>query len=138
MNNRQKILIVDDEPDVVKVVSFRLETLGYEVIVAYDGKDGLLKVKTHKPDLVILDLMLPHIDGFTVCAHIKSDRRYHHIPVIMLTASADLNNKKLSDEVKVDLFLNKPLEVENLQIEIQRLLAHKRDDYDDSLKELGG
>ena len=82
----KRILIVDDEEGMVKVVKMYLEHHRYEVITANDGQVGLDKAKTEKPDLIVLDLMLPKIDGYKVCGLLKKDTRYAKIPVVMFTA----------------------------------------------------
>ena len=82
----KRILIVDDEEGMVKVVKMYLEHHRYEVITANDGQVGLDKAKTEKPDLIVLDLMLPKTDGYKVCGLLKKDTRYAKIPVVMFTA----------------------------------------------------
>ena len=82
----KKILIVDDEIQLVEMVKMRLEAAGYEIISAYDGQEGFDKAKKDKPDLIILDLMLPRMDGYKVCALLKKDARHSSIPIIMFTA----------------------------------------------------
>src|SRR3989339_345444 len=81
----KKILVVDDEPDVVKLLKVRLEASGYAVIEAYDGQEGLDKAHNEMPDLIILDLMLPKLNGYQVCRMLKFDEDYKNIPIIILT-----------------------------------------------------
>ena len=80
---KARLLIVDDEKDLVETLMFRLEANGYEVSKAYDGQDGFDKAKKEKPDLIILDLMLPKMDGYKVCGLLKADARYNKIPIIL-------------------------------------------------------
>lgn len=119
---KQKILLVDDERDIVEVITSRLEGAGYEVIPAYDGQEGLDKARSEKPDLIILDLMLPKMDGYKVCGFLKFDERYKHIPIIMFTARAQEEDKKLGFEVCANAYITKPLEPDVLLGKIQELL----------------
>ena len=118
----KRILIVDDEEDIVKLVKMYLEHHCYEVITANDGQEGLSKAKTEKPDLIVLDLMLPRINGYRVCGLLKKDRRYAKIPVIMFTAKAQEKDVKLGQEVGADVYLIKPFEPEILLAKIKELL----------------
>ena len=84
-----KILIVDDEQDIADLVSYNLEKEGFETIKAYDGGDVLIIVKMQKPDLIILDLMLPRMNGLDLCKAIRANPETAHLPIIMLTAKVD-------------------------------------------------
>ncbi len=117
-----KILVVDDEIELVAAIKIRLQTQGFEVVTAIDGDDGFNKARTLNPDLIILDLMMPKRDGYTVCKLLKSDQRYKDIPIIMLTARTQERDKKLGFEVGADDYLNKPFETENLINKIKNLL----------------
>lgn len=86
MTTKAKILIIDDDPDFVEATRTVLESGPYEVSVAYDGDEGLAKVRSEKPDLIILDIIMPTQDGFQVCEKIKADPELSRLPVIMLTA----------------------------------------------------
>lgn len=119
---KYKILLVDDEADIVTVIRLRLESSGYEVIVATDGKEALNAARTLKPDLIILDLMLPTMDGFSVARMLKYDARYKSIPIIMLTAKAGLDVRKTGEQVGIDAYLNKPFEAVKLIAKIKELL----------------
>jgi DNA-binding response OmpR family regulator len=118
----KRILIVDDEEDIVKLVKTYLEYHRYEVITASDGQEGLEKVKTGKPDLIVLDLMLPKINGYKVCGLLKKDTRYAKIPVVMFTAKAQEEDVKLGQEVGADAYITKPYEPEILLAKIKELL----------------
>lgn len=118
----KKILIVDDEKDLVETLIFQLEAFGYEVVTANDGADGLEKAKTVKPDLIILDLMLPKMDGYKVCGLLKSDSRYAKIPIIMFTARAQASDIALGKEVGADAYITKPFEHDVLTGKIKELL----------------
>ena len=82
----KKILIVDDEVNIVKILKSRLASAGYEVLTASDGNEGLERARGSLPDLIVLDLMLPKIDGYNVCRLLKFDKNFAHIPIIMMTA----------------------------------------------------
>ena len=121
--DKKKILFVDDEMDLVKLVSSRLLAGGYDVVTARDGREALDKIKKEKPELVILDLMLPKIDGHKVCALIKADTRYKKIPVIIFTAKAEAEDMDLGKEAGADAYITKPFEPEILLDKIEKLLA---------------
>lgn len=118
----KKILIVEDERDLSKTISFRLEANGYDVIAAYDGQDGLDKARSQKPDLIIMDLMLPKMDGYKACALLKSDARYSKIPVIIFTARAQDEDVKMGKEAGADAYITKPFEPNTLLSKIRELL----------------
>ena len=118
----KKILVVDDEAQLVDMIKMRLEASDYEVITAFDGQDALEKAKKDKPDLIILDLMLPKIDGYKVCGLLKKDARYAKIPILMFTARAQEEDKKLGEEVGADTYITKPFEPQALLTKIQELL----------------
>lgn len=89
MADKKKILLVDDDPDFVEAVKVIVENGGYDVKVAYDGKEGLEAVEEEKPDLIVLDVMMPVMNGHEACAILKSDKATESIPIILLTAVAD-------------------------------------------------
>jgi len=119
---KKKILVVDDEADLVEMVALRLEASDFEVIKAYDGQTGLDKARNELPDLIILDLMLPKIDGYKICRMIKFDEKYKNIPVILFTAKAQDADKKLGMDVGADAYLTKPFESTVLLTKINQLL----------------
>ncbi|OGW68814.1 MAG: hypothetical protein A2036_00345 [Omnitrophica bacterium GWA2_50_21] len=121
----KKILIVDDEPNIVAVVSARLKGNGYEVIEAQDGVSGLELAKKEKPDLIILDLMLPKLDGYKVCHLLKKDGRYSGIPIILFTAKAQEEDKRMGEEAGADAYVMKPYDSKVLLAQIQELLERK-------------
>ena len=121
--DKKRILIVDDEEDLRKMLKFRLEAVGYDVTEAMDGQDGLDKARSTKPDLVILDLMLPKIDGYKVCRMLKFDKRYKHIPIIMFTARAQKKDEDMGKEMGADAYITKPFEPEVLLAKIKELLG---------------
>ncbi len=119
---KRKILLVEDEKDLVETLAFRLKAEDYEVIKAYDGQEGLDKAHSEVPDLIILDLMLPKLDGYKVCRMLKFDNKYKNIPIILFTARAQESDKKLGEEVGADAFISKPFEPQILLAKIKELI----------------
>ncbi|MBU1905637.1 MAG: response regulator [Candidatus Omnitrophica bacterium] len=118
-----KILLVDDEKDLVETLAFRLEASDYEVVKAHDGQDGLDKARSVHPDLIILDLMLPKMDGYKVCRMLKFDEKFKKIPIILFTARAQESDKKMGEEVGADVYITKPFEAPVLLAKIKELLG---------------
>jgi DNA-binding response OmpR family regulator len=118
----KKILLVDDEPHIIMMLENRMKHAGYEVITACDGQEALTKAQKEKPDLIILDLMLPKIDGYKVCRMLKFDEKYKHIPIIMLSARAQETDKKMGEAVGADGYVTKPFEPQVLLGKIKDLL----------------
>jgi DNA-binding response OmpR family regulator len=121
----KKILITEDSPTVLAITKAALEEAGYEAIAAVDGQEALDKARKENPDLIILDLMLPKIDGYKVCRMLKFDEKYKNIPVIIFTARAQEEDKKLGQDVGADAYLTKPFEPQALLGKIQELLQGK-------------
>ncbi|MFP4472602.1 MAG: response regulator transcription factor [Candidatus Omnitrophota bacterium] len=124
-----KILIVDDETDIVEVVKKRLASAGYTVFTAHDGKDGLRKIEREQPDLVILDVMMPELNGSTLCGILKYDERFKDIPIIMLSVMARGLDKEIGDKVRADAYLTKPFENKELLEIVSRLLKKKKAEH---------
>lgn len=122
MKNK-KILLVEDESDLAYTIKIRLENNGYDVVTSGDGYDALKKAKEEKPDLIILDVMLPKIDGYKVCRMLKFDDKYKHIHIIIFTARADDSSRKIAGEVKADAYITKPFEPETLLSTIKGLIG---------------
>ncbi|MDD4170801.1 MAG: response regulator transcription factor [Syntrophomonas sp.] len=121
-----KILVVDDETYIVELVKFNLEKEGFRVIVAYDGQSALDLVDYERPDLIILDIMLPHMDGLEVCRTLKQDSSFHSIPIIMLTARAEEIDTVLGLELGADDYIKKPFSPRELVARVKaRLRAIK-------------
>ena len=118
----KKILVVDDEAQLVDMVKIRLEANNYLVLTAFDGQEGLEKAYKDNPDLIILDLMLPQMDGYKVCALLKADTRYNKIPIIMFTARAQGSDIKMGEKVGAEAYITKPFEPEELIAKIKALL----------------
>lgn len=110
----KKILIVDDEKDIVETLKFILESEGFECIVAYDGEEALNLAKTQSPDLIVLDVMLPKINGYKVCRLLKFDSKYKHIPILMVTARTQEEDKIIGEETGANEYVTKPFDIESL------------------------
>ena len=119
----KKILVVDDEVDLVETVRFPLEMEGFDVLVSYNGEDALSQARKEKPDLIILDLMLPKLDGYKVCRLLKFDERYKHIPILMLTAKTQEKDKILGKETGADEYITKPFEMDYLMEKVKAYLS---------------
>jgi len=130
MGEKKRILVVDDEPDFCAIVQGNLEKEGFEVEVAYDGVEGLEKVKTNPPDAIVLDVMMPEKDGYAVCRELKNDPKYRDIPVLMLTAVAShVTSTRYSHydgmSMEADDYLAKPASAEQITQSIKWLLDMK-------------
>jgi two-component system, OmpR family, alkaline phosphatase synthesis response regulator PhoP len=119
---RKRILLIEDEFDMVYALVIQLEAVGYEVLVARDGQTGLDVARKEKPDLIILDLMLPKVDGFKICRMLKFDKRYMKIPIIIFTAKIQDQDKQLGKEVGADAYITKPFDAQVLLDKICALL----------------
>ncbi len=120
---KKKILIVEDEESLLKLESILLTSKGYDVQGVADGKAALEAVAMMKPDLVLLDIMLPEIDGFEVCRRIKEDDATQHIPVIMLTAKKSREDMARGEQVGADWYITKPFKSAMVIETIQRFIA---------------
>ncbi len=124
-DTREKLLIVDEELDALTALRVALESEGYNVIVALDGFEGLEKVKTENPDAILLDIMMPGMDGFEVCKRLKSDSSTRHIPVIMLTAKGETDDKVEGLELGADDYVTKPFNLKELKARIRTVLRRR-------------
>ena len=120
MNN--KILVVDDDNAINELIKVNLELCGYKVVQAYEGTTGFALCKQEIPSLVILDVMMPEVDGFTVAQRIRKNETTKNIPILMLTALSQLNDKVNGFNSGVDDYLVKPFEMEELQVRVRALL----------------
>lgn len=120
--NKKRVLIVDDELDIVESIKFSLEFEQIECIVAHDGEEALSKAKNEGPDLIILDIMLPKINGYKVSRLLKFDEAYKKIPIIMLTARAQEKDIKLGEETGAEEYVTKPFEMESLVALVKKYL----------------
>ena len=128
MTDKKLILVVDDEPDFVSIVQNNLEKEGFEVNVAYDGVEGLEKVRQNPPDLIVLDVMMPEKDGYEMCSDLKKDKKFADIPILMLTAVADhVSSTRYSHyngmSMEADDYLPKPASAEDITESVKSLLS---------------
>jgi DNA-binding response OmpR family regulator len=121
-----RLLVVDDERDFVDTISERLEAKGFSILRAFDGKEGLERAHSEKPELVILDLAMPEMNGYDVCRKLKLDKDLKDTPVIMLTAKFQPNDIDFAREMGADAYLTKPLELDMLLNKVNELLKLKR------------
>ena len=119
MSQNAKVLIVDDEPFNVDVLQQELEDLGYELITASDGKEALDKIKSQQPDLILLDLMMPVMDGFAVLSEIKADDYLRDIPVIIVSAANDSKSIVKGIKQGADDYMTKPIDAESLKLKLK-------------------
>jgi two-component system alkaline phosphatase synthesis response regulator PhoP len=122
--HEKKVLVVDDEPNIVKMLEARLSASGYAVITASNGLEALNKARSEKPDLIILDVMLPEMDGFKVCAMLKYDLNHARIPIIMLTARAHESDKQMGDSLGIHAYIVKPFDGKQLMEIVNGALCH--------------
>lgn len=127
MNDKKTILVVDDEPDFCAIVQGQLEKEGFEVELAYNGFEGLEKVRANPPDVIVLDVMMPEKDGYEVCKELKADDQYAGIPIILLTAVAShVTSTRYSHadgmSTEADDYIAKPASAEEITQSIKRLL----------------
>ena len=128
MTDKKRILVVDDEPDFCSIVQGNLEKEGFKVDVAYDGNEGLAKVKANPPDAILLDVMMPEKDGYAVCKEIKEDDNLADIPIVMLTTVAShVTSTRYSHydgmSMEADDYLPKPASAEDISQSLKGLLG---------------
>lgn len=120
---KHRILVVDDEPSIAKVLRKQLEVAGFEVNVGVDGEDGLTKAREWRPDLLVLDVMLPKRNGHEVCSALRQDEQFRRLPIIMLTAKAQRQDQQEAMQRGADAYLAKPFQLEELLAKVRALLA---------------
>jgi two-component system, OmpR family, alkaline phosphatase synthesis response regulator PhoP len=123
----EKVLVVDDDPFIINLVVYNLEQEGYTIIQANNGLEALEKARHEKPDLIVLDIMLPKMDGYKVSRILKFDKNYKNIPVLMLTAKAQDDDKQIGMETGADIYMTKPFEPEVLVKKVKDLLAKRKE-----------
>lgn len=126
----KKILVVDDDPDLVEATTMILKSKNYDVIAAYGGVEGLAKAKSEKPNLIVLDVMMPDKDGYTVCREMKADPVLSEIPILLLTAvvshiSTTRYTHQMGMETEADDYMDKPVEPAELVKRIEALLSRE-------------
>ena len=120
---KQRILIVEDEPEAVELLEFNLKQAGYAVTSAADGAEALKKIRAAPPDLILLDVMLPEMDGFEICKLVRLEAATAKIPIIMLTAKASELDRVLGLELGADDYLTKPYSPRELLLRVKKILA---------------
>ncbi len=123
MTDKKRILIVDDEIHIARIIQITLESAGFDVTVTHDGAEGLRLAKELRPDLIVLDLMLPSIDGYKVCRLLKFDKQYQDIPIILLSAMGESQDKGLGKEVGANLYMSKPFQPTDLVDNVKEQLG---------------
>lgn len=130
------ILVVDDEADIVDLIAMNLQRNGFTTVTAADGIEAVVKAKAQPPDLILLDLMMPGKDGFTVFKELRADARTQHVPVLMLTAKGDLHDRITGLELGADDYVSKPFSPKELMLRVKALLKRtKRVTVDANLTE---
>ena len=119
---KKKILIVDDEIDIVETLKFILEDAGYQCYCAFDGEEGLNLAREIMPDLMILDVMMPKINGYKISRLLKYDNKYKNIPIMMITARSQDEDKMIGEETGVNEYITKPFELDYVVSKVNEYL----------------
>ena len=119
----KKILIVDDEQDIVESLKFVLEVANYTCYCAYNGEDGLKLAKEIMHDLIILDVMMPKINGYKISRLLKYDNKYKNIPILMVTARSQEEDKLIGEETGVDEYITKPFDLDEVVKKVDQYLG---------------
>ena len=130
---QKKILVVDDDPDILEALTMILESRGYQVVTARDGVEGLANLKAEKPDLMILDLLMPKMDGFAVCKELQDPRwsKYKNMPILILTSVREEASRRRYEletglELNVDDYVEKPISPDILLERVGKLIKKKQ------------
>ncbi|HEX2949659.1 MAG TPA: response regulator [Armatimonadota bacterium] len=129
----KKILAVDDERHIVRLIQVNLERAGYEVVTAYDGREALKKIEEEQPDMVVLDVMMPYMDGLETLKQIRSNPAHRNLPVIMLTAKAQDQDVFRGYSQGVDIYLTKPFNPMELLTFVKRIFTELEADESDNV-----
>ncbi len=124
-NNKKKILVVEDDPSSMRLTNYILERKGYQVITASNGFEGLRKARSDKPDLIVLDIMLPGVDGYEICNRLREDSATARLPIMMLSAKAREVDRDIGLKVGADEYLTKPALPSEIASRIEDLLARE-------------
>ena len=116
------VLIADDEADIVETFACMLEAQEFTVITANDGEAALMKAKEERPDLILLDVMMPKINGYKVCRLLKFDKQYSNIPILMLTARSQDEDRAIGEETGADEYIKKPFDIEEVVEKVKEYL----------------
>jgi two-component system alkaline phosphatase synthesis response regulator PhoP len=126
MTMEKKILVIEDDPATSRLVDYSLRHEGYQVITASNGLEGVRKALSESPDLVILDVMLPGMDGFEICHRLRSEPTTAHLPILMFSAKAQEIDKETGIKVGADDYLTKPAAPAEIVSRVEKLLAKKK------------
>lgn len=126
MVNKKKILLIDDEPDILEFLSYNLKKKGHDVLTASDGQEGLSSALENKPDVIIADILMPHMNGIVMCRQIKKDIRLKNIPIIFLSAVQDDYQVLASMEAGGDHYISKPIRFDLLYTIIEDFFGKKQ------------
>jgi len=121
----KKILVIEDDAIALRLIEYTLCKEGYEVLLAKDGREGMSKARSEEPDLIILDIMLPGIDGFEVCYRLRSEPQTAHLPILMLSGKAQEIDKATGLKVGADDYVTKPVAPRELVIRVKAVLEKK-------------
>ena len=121
-SNSKRILLVDDEPNIIIPIEFLMQQQGYQVDMAYNGKDALTKMEAHTPDVVILDVMMPEMDGFEVARQIRNNSKYENTSIVFLTAKGTDQDKMSGYDSGGEIYLTKPFENDELVQTVKELI----------------
>jgi len=116
------VLIADDEQDIVETLQFMLEAEGIKCITAYNGEDALNFAKNFNPDLILLDVMMPKMNGYKVCRLLKFDKKYKDIPILIITARSQEEDRLIGEETGADEYITKPFEIIEITEKIKKYL----------------
>jgi len=123
VSKKSKILVIDDDPDAVETMTAILETRDYEVVTALSGLEGITKAREEKPDLIIMDVMMPKLDGFTICKMIKDNEEIKNIPVILLTGKGLVGDVEKGFAAGASDYMIKPIDWERLFVKIEKFIS---------------
>ena len=122
---KNRVLVIEDDKDMANAIKMRLEANNFEVLLAENGLEGLEKARTEKPELIILDIMLPKMDGFKVCRMLKYDEKFKKVIIIILSAKVQKSDIEKGKEVGADAYITKPFKAEELLAKIGELLKKR-------------
>jgi DNA-binding response OmpR family regulator len=133
----KKILVIEDDPASLRLMQYILSHKGYEVLTAVNGLDGLKKTRSESPDLIILDVMLPGMDGFDICYHLRAEPQTAKLPILMLSAKAREVDRDTGLKVGADAYITKPIDPTDIISNIETLLTQGNHDLTVQEKEVG-
>jgi CheY-like chemotaxis protein len=122
---KKRVMLIEDEQELVDLMKMRLEASGYETLAAYDGEEGLKIIEKNRPDLVLLDILMPKLDGFAVCRKLKAEEKTKNIPIVVVSASGGKDLPKRCLDAGADDFIFKPFEAKDLLEKVAKWLGKK-------------